>query len=178
MPLAEATPVAQEAADLLHLFDLHYGRLFAYAAHLLGDADLAQDVVQQTFVQAHGARQRIPTLNNPRAWLFRIATNVALQTMRRRRRFAWLPWRVAGELGCGGPDTSEAVAERDAVERALARLPATYRAPLLLFCHYGFGIGEMAEAMGISRAAARTRLYRARRLFAAAYGRGDDREEA
>jgi DNA-directed RNA polymerase specialized sigma24 family protein len=48
-----------------------------------------------------------------------------------------------------------------------------YRAPLLLYCHYGWSVGEVAAALGINEGAARTRVYRAREMFRQAYERGN-----
>jgi RNA polymerase sigma-70 factor (ECF subfamily) len=69
-------------------------------------------------------------------------------------------------------DVSERVELEDAIERALASLTPQYRAPLLLFSHYGFSVAEIAQILGISEGAVKTRVYRAKEMFQQAYARG------
>jgi RNA polymerase sigma-70 factor (ECF subfamily) len=63
--------------------------------------------------------------------------------------------------------------EHDAVERALGALSEEYRAPLLLFGHYGFHVAEIADMLGISEGAVKTRVYRAKEMFIRAYRQGE-----
>src|SRR3970040_1469398 len=91
-----------------------YERLFAdfqtpilnYLYRLLGDPALAEDLTQETFTRAWKARSQLPSLDNPRAWLYRIATNAARDHLRRARLITWLP--LLGEdrdLSPAGPET-------------------------------------------------------------------------
>jgi len=107
-----------------------------------------------------------------RAWLYKIATNLALNAVKRRNRFAWLPW-FSLDIDHPAPDDTEHVGERSVVETALGEVSPTYRAPLLLYCHYGLSTVEVARALGINEGAARTRIYRAREMFRQAYERGN-----
>ena len=65
------------------------------------------------------------------------------------------------------------VIQESKAEEALAALPAAYRAPLLLYSHYGFKVSEVAEVLGVNEGAVKTRLYRAREMFRRAYDRED-----
>lgn len=149
-------------AAIVAMVDRHYGRLFGYLYRLMDDRDWAEDLTQEAFVRAFKARRQLPQVANPRAWLYRIATNLALTDLKRRRRFTWLSWSAAEGEGISQPDVAESVEQRSAVEQALAALPVEYRAPLLLRYQYDFSVPEVAEALHISPAAARKRLYRAR----------------
>jgi RNA polymerase sigma-70 factor (ECF subfamily) len=125
----------------------------------------------------------LPQVENRRAWVYRVATNVPINARRRRRRFAWLPWRHvddASQVGAGlvGPNPAERSDQRVAIEQALLELPPQYRAPLLLYSHYDFNVREVAEALEISPGAVKTRLYRAREMFRQAYVRGAEHERA
>jgi RNA polymerase sigma factor (sigma-70 family) len=60
-------------------------------------------------------------------------------------------------------------AQRDAIEQALNALSQEYRAPLLLFSYHGFKLAEIAEVLGISEGAVKTRVYRAKDMFLRAY---------
>ena len=160
------------------LFEQYQAPVFAYLYRLVGDREWAHDLSQETFLQLFRTRQRLPEVENRRAWVYRIATNLALNALKRSRRFAWLPWRQADDLQMHAPDPAERVDEHAALERALAELPADYRAPLLLYSHYGFSVREVARALDMSEGAVKTRLFRAREMFRQAYERGDGDERA
>lgn len=68
-------------------------------------------------------------------------------------------------------DPAGRVAQQRRVAEALATLTPTYRAPLLLYSHYGFSVREVAATLEISEGAVKTRLYRAREMFRRAYDR-------
>lgn len=157
------------------LFDAHATAICAYIHSLVRDWDLALDLTQESYLQLYRTRHRLPGVENHRAWIYRIASHVALNELKRRRRFAWLPWSGTNEhpqLQWHGP--AEEVGQRDAVEQALAALPPHYRAPLLLFSSYGLSVREVADALEISQGAVKTRLHRAREMFRQAYD-GDEK---
>lgn len=155
------------------LFEQYQRVVFAYLYRLVGDSEWAHDLTQETFLRLFRARHRLPQVENRRAWVYRIATNVAFNALKRRRRFAWLPWRSTDSLHLAAPDPAEQADRRVAVERALAELPPHYRAPLLLHSHYGFSVREVAEALDISQGAVKVRLYRAREMFRQVYEGGN-----
>jgi RNA polymerase sigma-70 factor (ECF subfamily) len=155
------------------LFEEHHAAVFAYLYRLVEDAEWAHDLCQEAFLRLFRARRQLPQIQNQRAWIYRIATNVAFNALKRRRRFAWLPWQSDGVADLATPDLSEEATRRLTVEQALAMLPIRYRAPLLLYSHYGFSVREVAEALHISEGAVKTRLYRAREMFRKAYARGE-----
>src|SRR5512142_682883 len=127
--LAGCGAAANAGCPVSHLFERHHGEIFGYLNRMVGERELAQDLTQETFLQAHRARQRLPEVLDQRAWLYRIATNLALNVIKRRSRFAWLPWLSVDRPAS---DSTDQVGERSALEAALAALQPTYRAPLLL----------------------------------------------
>jgi RNA polymerase sigma-70 factor (ECF subfamily) len=155
------------------LFEQYQRVVFAYLYRLVDDWEWAQDLTQETFLRLFRARHRLPQVENRRAWIYRIATNVALNALKRRRRFAWLPWRNTDAVYLAAPDPAEQADRRVAVEWALAELPPHYRAALLLHSHYGFSVREVAEALDISQGAVKIRLYRAREMFRQVYEGGN-----
>ncbi len=160
------------------LFEQYQTAVFAYLYRLVNDREWAHDLSQETFLQLFRTRHRLPEVENRRAWVYRIATNLALNALKRSRRFAWLPWRQADDPQLHVPDPAERVDEHTALERALAELPADYRAPLLLYSHYGFSVREVAKTLNVSEGTVKTRLFRAREMFRQAYDRGDGDERA
>ncbi len=154
------------------LFERYHEEIYAYLCGMVREQAWAEDLAQEAFLRVLQARGRLAEVRNHRAWLYRVATHVALNALKRRRRFAWLPWRASD--GCL-PDVAEQVGQESALEVALASLPPGYRAPLLLYAQYGLTTAEVAQALGLSEAAARKRIYRATMMFRQAWGKGDVR---
>jgi RNA polymerase sigma-70 factor, ECF subfamily len=167
--MADAMPQDQQSELVAHLFEQYHGAVYAYVCRLVGDGEWAAELTQDAFLRVFKARDRLAAVENQRAWIYRIATNTAFNALRRRRRFAWLPWHLVDNL-FHMKDATEQIGQRDAVESALLALPPKYRAPLLLYAHYGFSVAEVAEALDISEGAVKTRTYRAREMFRRAYG--------
>ncbi len=173
-PCASGGSAAEAGTALaVDLFERYHEEVYGYLCGVVREAAWAEDLAQETFLRALRAR-RLSEVQNHRAWLYRVATNVALNALKRRRRFAWLPWR-AGDREASAPDVAEQVAQRGVLEAALAALPPGYRAPLLLYAQYGLSPAEVADALGLSEAAARKRIYRATVMFRQAFGKGEAR---
>jgi RNA polymerase sigma-70 factor, ECF subfamily len=167
--------VDAEAEQVAELFEQHRAAVYAYLARVARNPELAEELTQETFLKVYAARDRLSDIDNPRAWIFRIATNACLTTLKRSRRFRWTPWESGtGQEGHANRGAPDRVIERDAVERALAALSDDYRVPLLLFSHHGFRVAEIAAILGISEGAVKTRVYRAKEMFLRAYRRGEE----
>ncbi|MDR3633897.1 MAG: sigma-70 family RNA polymerase sigma factor [Isosphaeraceae bacterium] len=126
--------------------------LTLYASRLLGDAEAARDVVQETFlrlcVQDRGALE--PRLAE---WLFTVCRNKALDVLRKESRMTRLSEEQV--LGCVSPDPtpSEAAERRDAAERILDlldTLPASQREVIRLKFQNGFSYQEISRISGHS----------------------------
>lgn len=161
------------AERVAELFEQHRGPVYAYVVRMVRDVHLAEELTQETFLKVYQARDRLPDVENPRAWIFRVATNTCLTALKRNRRFRWLPWEAVDGFPGSHPDEAHQVGQRDAVERALATLSEDYRAPLLLFSYHGFRMAEIAAVLGISEGAVKTRVYRAKEMFLRAYQQGE-----
>ena len=136
--------------DVALLFRAHQDALFRYLARFSGDAEIAQDAVQETFLRI---QERPPGHDsNVRAWLFAVATNVVRDTARRRaRRQALLEERPGHVPLADAPaDPASAVEleqRRSLVRQALAQLSERERTTLLMR-EEGFTHREIAEAVG------------------------------
>ena len=158
------------AAEFEALFHAHQRAITGYLCNLLGDAERGQELTQETFLRAYRALARGTKVEHPRAWLYRIATNAAQDHFRRARLVHWLPLLDSDrDPVLHFSDPSEAVADRLAVQAALARLAPDYRVPLLLHLSEGLSTAEIAEVLGLSRAAVKVRMYRAREQFRLAF---------
>ena len=151
------------------LFAAYYGDIVAYLCRLIGDQKQAEDLAQDAFVKAYRALDRLPVEANTRAWLYRIATNTALDWLRRRRLISWLPLLDRDSHPTAQTTFSEASLESMAVQQTLGRLSSRYRIPLVLYACQGLSTQEIAEILHISRGAVKTRLFRAREKFRRLY---------
>lgn len=135
-----------------------------YALSLLGERAAAEDVTALAFERLFRARRRLdPRRGSPRALLFTIARNAALDELRRRRRqplASSAAERLASEPAVAPAETEE-IERRESVRVALEALPMRDREIVLLKFHGQLSNAELAQALGISESNAGTRLSRA-----------------
>jgi len=126
-------------------------------------------LAQETFVRAYLALEQGAQWDRPCAWLYRVASHLAINDHRRRTLIRWLPlWDVDAETT---PGVEVAVAEQLAVREALAALPPRYRILLVLYTAEGYSVAEVADILELSVGAVKVRLYRAREKFRREYQR-------
>ena len=179
-PLPEATLVDRARRgdqDAFAALMARYERqIFAVTVRMLGDADDAADIAQETFVRAYRALGTTGADLQFAAWLHRIAANACLDVLRRRQRLRWQPWdgakhdHLVRSDPTDDPERAAVGAEAHAaVRRALARVSPRHRRALTLRAFEGLTCDEIGAAMGLSRAAVKSLLYRARRELRAIY---------
>jgi RNA polymerase sigma-70 factor, ECF subfamily len=155
-------PPPSLALDLEALYRSARDDVFAYVATLLRDAGAAEDVTAQAFERAFRRRRTFDARKgSPRAWLFGIARNAALDELRRRRRTAHLAVEPADPALPGHDDEADRAARRAAVRAALAALPPREREIVALKFHGGLDNAELARVLGVSVSNAGTQLHRA-----------------
>lgn len=152
--------------------------LFGYLRRYVGDDDLADDVFQNTFVQVFLKIDQYEPGRPARPWLYTIATNQAIDALRRRnRRVADRPAesvqapdedgqpRPLLELlpspGDAPPDAVDRDEQRQRVRAAVARLPEALRQTVLLVYFQGLRYQEAAEVLGIPVGTVKSRLHAA-----------------
>jgi RNA polymerase sigma-70 factor (ECF subfamily) len=149
------------------LVERYWDRLYRWLYHLTHDRHAAEDLAQETFLKAFAGlgRFRLRAGAGFSAWLFRIAHNAFADQYRSaaagRRREA-LPDDLPAPPG-GGP--VEEAQSREAIQevgRALGRLPAEFRAALLLRAEQGLSFREIAAVMNLTEETARWRVFKAR----------------
>jgi RNA polymerase sigma-70 factor (ECF subfamily) len=151
------------------LFRQYEEPICSYLARLTGDLGRAQDLTQETFMRAYKALSNGERWENPRAWLYRVASHLATDDYRRRKLLQWLPLRSADASGDRSESLEAVAIERLAVQAALQKLPPKYRVPLVLYTHEEWPVAQVAETMGLSVSATKMRLSRAREMFRQAY---------
>jgi RNA polymerase sigma factor (sigma-70 family) len=147
---------AAAAADSQHWVLAAVGRfegpLTLYAARLLGDADRARDVVQDTFLRLC-TQQRDVLEGRLAEWLFTVCRNRALDVLRKERRMNPLSDEQAHACASPEPDPADALERRDAAARALDLLdglPTNQREVLRLKFQNGFSYREISRISGHS----------------------------
>jgi RNA polymerase sigma-70 factor (ECF subfamily) len=189
----DTIPAAQALEALIH----EYGKLVFHTIYAMtGDWEESQDLTQDTFQQAlkglDSARAASGASFQAKAWLLRIALNTVRMQRRRSNLLRFIPFsrvhegreqeaerRTLNEQALpvqpGGygataqDDPAELIAEQDAVQRTLAKLPETMRICLLLSIIGGLSTAEIADALMMKEAAVRQRLVRARKQFQQIY---------
>lgn len=145
----------------------HGDRLFAIGQRILRDAALAEDALQQALLQ--GWRQ-LPNLRDPdrfQSWLTRLLVNECYAELRRRRRRT-VPVRVLPVDVAVSKDEILSVGDRDAIDRAFARLSPEQRAVLVLQYFIGLVPAEIADELGVPLGTVRSRLHYGQRAMRAA----------
>ncbi|WP_242360367.1 RNA polymerase sigma factor [Anaeromyxobacter sp. SG17] len=173
-------------------------KVYAVALGIVKDSDLAWDVAQEAFVRVHGHLGAFEGKSSFSTWLFRIATHLSIDAVRRERvsqkedvdevRESDLTGGGEGILATTlGDDPAENVLRREMAEKiqdALATLPEKHRTILVLREVEGLSYEELAERLGIHKGTVMSRLFHARKKMQTALrgyaGRsaGDDEESA
>jgi RNA polymerase sigma-70 factor (ECF subfamily) len=161
--------------QLMERWELPVKRLLG---RLVLNAAEAEELAQDTFVRAWQQRERFRAGAEFRPWVFAIAVNLARQRLRwwRRRPVVSLDaWTEAGrELAAGAPAAGAALERREraeAVQQAVAELPADLREALILAEYEQLSHLEIAAATGGTAKAVESRLYRARAILRKRLGR-------
>lgn len=148
------------------LVERHLGRVHAVARRFLSNATEAEDVAQEAFLRVWTqAPKWRPEGAKFTTWLYRIAVNLCID---RKRKVVPLPLEAAGDPADGKPDGFDAVhggEVRGAVAAALAALPETQRAAVLLTYYEGLGNVEAASVLNTTVGAVESLLVRARRAL-------------
>lgn len=151
------------------LYEEYQRPILSHLTRLVGDRETAEDLCQETFIKALRAWEGRDPTASVAAWLYRIATNTAYDHLRRRRRIRFTTLLDADQPPTGEHSMESRLDEREPVQNALAQLPAMYRLPLLLHSCEGHSTQEIADALGCSNSAVKTRLFRARDRFRQIY---------
>jgi RNA polymerase sigma-70 factor (TIGR02960 family) len=177
---ATASPVFAGGESAFAALTERYRReLHVHCYRMLASFDEAEDAVQETFLRAWRARETFDGSSLVRAWLYRIATNVCLDALRRSARrltnyhtFAEVPWltpypdRLLDEIAPADDEPDAVVVERETIElaflAALQVLPPRQRATLIARDVLGWPATDTASALETSVPAVNSALQRAR----------------
>jgi RNA polymerase sigma-70 factor (ECF subfamily) len=183
-PVREQALVARARTDgsaFGELYDFYLPRIFAFIIRRVEDRAVAEDLTATTFERALGAVRRDDFLNASfGGFLYRVAANAVVDHARRGRRTVPLFRRASDADEDGDAEVAAAIGDdaaarafaaaidRDALRRALMRIPETHRRVIVLKYFDGLGPDELCAALGCSRATFAVKLHRALRTLRAA----------
>src|SRR5262245_45329429 len=156
--IAEALASGEGARALTLLMERFGDDVYRYCRRMLGAADLADDVHQRVFVEAHRDLDRLRTHDNPRAWLLCIAHHRCLDELKWYRR--WKRRFVAVSELPETPVAADPLARRE-LDQCLARLRPHERTAVLLRHLEGLSYEEMAAVCGEKAPTLQARVSRA-----------------
>jgi len=153
--------------EFARLFEEFSAPIHNYVLRMVGDPDRAADITQDTFIKAYRKLHTVTEATSTRSWLYRIATNTAIDDMRRRRMVTPMgddaPIYANRPDQRPGPEAQVMAATLDErVQRALMQLRPNHRQCLLLSDLDDMSAHQIGDVMGLSYAAVRTLLCRAR----------------
>lgn len=167
----------QDRLSLEEVYQRYRGPVQQYLYRLCGSADLSEELAQETFIKACTGLLSFRGDCSVATWLFRIARNAYLDSLRRPN-----PARIDTDELLAIPDSGSygnpaqryaASEERDLIALALAQLPEKQRTILLLRDAEELAYAEIADVLEISMAAVKINLFRARKAFRVAYAAFD-----
>ncbi|MEJ2716237.1 MAG: sigma-70 family RNA polymerase sigma factor [Deltaproteobacteria bacterium] len=156
------------------LVEKYQGRIYRHLRKMVKDNQLAEDLLQETFLNAYRGLEGFSGTSSFSTWLFRIATNNALMFLRKNRPesveyddairnesdFSFMT--ASSEFARTPQEILISEEGRRKIEEAIESLPVMYRSVIVLRDVEGFSLEEVSEIMNSSIAAVKSRLHRAR----------------
>lgn len=158
-----------DRTSLVLLHDRHGQGLLRYLQALSGDAEVAQEILQDTFVAVWRDAGRFEGRSKPSTWLFGVARRQARNTLRRRR----LPTvddaalQAVADSAPGPDDYAMARLQAERIAAALDRLGPLHREVLLLAFDQQLSLSELAEVLDVPVGTVKSRLSNAKRQLRA-----------
>jgi len=146
------------AEHIREVVERHAGMVFRLAYARTRRREDAEDIFQEVFLRLARRTEAFESDEHRKAWLIRTTANLSINLVKSawRRRTAALPDELPEKTGG---------AQFDELNRALDDLPRKYRAVIHLFYYEDMSAEEIASALGLTSAAVRMRLTRARRAL-------------
>jgi len=160
---------AGEADAFAEIIGHYQAPIIRYLYRMTGDYEMAKDLAQDTFIQAYKGILKTDAELSFKAWLFRIATNNALQHRRRKKLLSFIPFTTKEHDMPDSKNQADCQSEKLAINEALLKVPEEQRTCLVLHFVEGFKYREIAETLGCSEEAVRKRVARGKKLFIGLY---------
>lgn len=143
-------------------YDLHVDRVYRLAYRMAGDATLAQDFTQETFLRAFDRLSTFRGESKLGTWLHAIAVSVTLNGLRKVRRFREREAALDLAANAGRPPEPVEPHLRERLREAIDALPEHYRVVFVMYEIEGYTHEEIGAALGCPEGTSKARLSRAR----------------
>lgn len=164
--LADAELIRRVQADDLDAFEAFFeryrGLIHRTAYGLTGDTQVAEEILQDTFIRAYRHRATLRLDMSPVPWLHRVALNLCYSRLGRRRLDMEPIGETAAELrdgALGPPEHAEREELRQSIRIGVAALPPKHQSVVVLYYLHGMSLQETAEALGIALGTVKSRLH-------------------
>ena len=173
-----------DRAAMDQLLRRHYDRVHAVCRRIAGGTRDGDDAAQEAMIRVVRNIDRFDGRSAFGTWVYRIATNTALDELRKRQRRPHLqvvPHTDSQDDRDGGLEPADelahlridAVADRLAIDRALADLPEDFKLPVVMRDVGDLGYAEIADALGVPIGTVKSRIARGRRILLEQLGNRD-----
>lgn len=169
--------------DIQQLYEQYAERILNVAYRFTGDRMKAEDMMHDAFVIASEKQHQYDGRSQPYTWLYRIAVNHIINTLKREKRYRWMnlleqPVQELFQKRRTQEDhPDDALSEpadhkmerremEQQIWKAITELTENYRIPLVLQRYEGWGNQEIADELGLSLSAVETRIHRAKKQLA------------
>ncbi|TYS57580.1 RNA polymerase sigma factor [Sutcliffiella horikoshii] len=155
--------------DFTTLYKVHYDRVFQVSFAVIRDRQLAEDIVQETFIKAYKKMDSLQDGDKVDAWLCVIATRTAIDFVRRERKNRGCPMEL-DVLGCLGKEAGHNVAAevemkmlKELLDEKMEDFSKEDKKLLVLKMERGLKEREIANALEMNPATVKSKIHRARR---------------
>ena len=161
------------------LYEAHAGRVYSVVRRLAGDDAEADDLAQEAWIRAFDKLHLFRGDAAFGTWIYRLATNTALNHLRSASRHRELEEDAPREaLHASRGPVDDAVINQRVLQEALDRLPPGYRQVLVLHDVEGLTHEEIGEELGVATGTSKSQLHKARARMRELIAPGDERSEA
>ncbi|MFC2947423.1 RNA polymerase sigma factor SigW [Virgibacillus sediminis] len=155
------------------VISFYQGKIFQHCYRMLGNRHEAEDLAQETFIRAYVNIESFDTSRKFSTWLYRIATNLSIDRIRKKKPDYYLDAEIKGtegldmysQLAANGRSLVEEVESlelNDHIQREISGLPPKYRGIIILRYLEEFSLQEISDILNIPLGTVKTRLHRGR----------------
>ena len=162
---------AGEQAALRLVYDKYLKRIYALCLRLSGEAEIAEDITQEVFVQVWQKIHNFRGDSKFSTWLHSVASNVAISHMRKQKPWwrSWFGSSEQNEVALANIETTDEASNfdlsRSGLDKHISRLPEQARVVFVLFAIEGWRHEEIGNELGIAVGSSKAQYHRAKQLL-------------
>lgn len=160
-----------QQSALRSLYELHHKRVYALCVRLSGDAEIAEDITQEVFVQLWQKIGNFKGQSKFTTWLHAVTSNIAISHMRKQKSW-WRSWfnkeqqnsTDLAEMAVTDEQSDHSLS-RSGLDKHIQRLPEQARIVFVLFAVEGWRHEEISKELGIAVGSSKSQFHRAKQLL-------------